>query len=115
MVISKLVSSGLHWADMSIPAVSIISLMGTVTRLLIEKQSTYYIPLMFNFKAINALYVEVNQCKKTARLVAIYITVAKRHTDSTSKFFADWEAWTHSLTGSGFTITPLFLWIIESM
>jgi len=114
MVISKLATSGLCWADTSIPAASITSFTGTVTSLSIEKESTYYVPLMFNFKAIDALYVEVNQPQKTARLVAIQITVAKRHTDSAYKFFADWEAWTDSLTRSGFTITPLFLWIVEN-
>jgi hypothetical protein len=114
MIISRLASSGLRWGDTDLvilPA-PLMPFSGSVTALSIDKPSTYYVPLQFNFKAIDALYVEVNEHKRTAKIVAIQITVAKRHTDSASNFFADWEAWTCSLRG--FTITPIFLWIVEN-
>ena len=112
MIISRLASSGLNWGDAAIPPAPQTLFPGNLTPLSIDKRSTYYVPLQFNFKAIDALYVEVNEGKKTAKIVAIQITVAKRHTDSEAKFFADWEAWTKSL--GGFTITSTFLWIVES-
>lgn len=114
MIISKLASSSVRWgnADLVIPPAPLTPFSGSVTALSIDKPSTYYVPLQFNFKAIDALYVEVNEHKRTAKIMAIQITVAKQHTDSASKFFADWEAWTCSLRG--FTITPIFLWIVEN-
>ncbi|KIM82084.1 hypothetical protein PILCRDRAFT_484387 [Piloderma croceum F 1598] len=112
MVISRLASSGLRWGDKVIHPAPLTSFSGSVTVLSTDKPSTYYIPLHFNFKAIDALYAEVNEHKKTVNVVAIQVTVAKRHTDSETKFFADWEAWTSSLRS--FTITLMFLWIVES-
>jgi len=109
MIISRLASSGLRWGDTFIPPAPLTSFSGGVTALSIDKPPTYYVPLQFNFNAIDALYVEVNEHKKTANIVAIQIIVVKRHTDSASKFFADWEA-----SPRGFNITPMFLWIVES-
>jgi len=111
MVISRIASKGLCWGNTSIPPAPVAPFHGNVTTLPRDKPSTYYIPLKVNRKAIDALYAEVNEQEKTVKLVAIRIAVAKQHMDSAAQFFADWKAWTSSL--SDFNITPMFLWIVD--
>ena len=112
MVISRIVSSGLKFGgNDSIPMAPILAFSGSVAALSTDKPSIYYVPLKFNLKAIDALYVAVDMAKRTARVVAIQITVAKRHKDSAAAFFADWDQWTKLL--NGFTLEATFLWIVE--
>ena len=110
MIISRIAARGLDWGDGYIPPAHVTPFLGKATPLL-DNQSTYFVPLKFNFKAIDALYAEVDEHKRTAKVVAIQITVAKSHRDSEVEFFESWEAWTGLL--GGFTITPIFLWIVE--
>jgi len=68
------------------------------------------VPLRFNQKAIDALFVSVDQKKKTAYLVPIQITtVAKQHKDSESAFFADLPIWLRGL--ENFKVKETFVWI----
>lgn len=110
MIISRIASSGLR-CDISIPAAQTKTFPGHITALSKDRPPTYYVPLKFNLKAIDALYAEVDEKNKTAKVVAIQITVVKRHCDSPAEFFADWDAWTSLL--NGFDIMPIFLWIVE--
>jgi len=111
IIISKIVSTGLRWGNTSICAAPVTAFPGSVTELSKEHSSRYYIPLKFNLKAIDALYAEVNDREKTAKVVAIQIAVPKPHRDSMATFFADWHTWTSLLIG--FKITTTFLWIVE--
>ncbi len=111
MVISRIASRGLRWGDNNeIPPTKITTFHGNIM-FSKDMPSTYYVPLKFNLKAVDAIYVEVNERQNTVTVVAIQITVAKRHRDSLADFFAQWEQWTDSL--KDFTITPIFLWIVE--
>lgn len=75
--------------------------------------SAYYIPLKFGLKAVDAIYVEVNECQNTAMVVVIQITVSQWHKDSSANLFAQWDQWTNLL--KFFTITLIFLSIVEEM
>ncbi len=111
MVISRIASRGLRWGDNNeIPPTKITTFHGNIM-FSKDMPSTYYVPLKFNLKAVDAIYVEVNERQNTVTVVAIQITVAKRHRDSPADFFAQWEQWTDLL--KDFTITPIFLWIVE--
>ena len=112
MVISRIASRGLRWGDNNyIPPTKITTFHRNIIAFWKDMPSTYYVPLKFNLKAVDAIRVEVNKHQNTATVVAIQITVAKRHRDSPADFFAQWEQWTDLL--KDFTITPIFLWIVE--
>ena len=112
MVISRIASYGLCWGDNNkIPQTKITTFHGNTIAFSKDIPSTCYVPLKFNFKVVDAIYVEVNERKSTATIVAIQITVAKWHRDSPADFFAQWEQWIHLL--KDFTIMPIFLWIVE--
>jgi len=112
MVISRIASSGLKFGkNDSIPPAPILAFSGSVAALSTDNPSIYCVPLKFNLKAIDVLYVAVDKAERTARVVAIQITVAKRHRDSAAAFFADWDQWTKLLRG--FTLEATFLWIVE--
>jgi mannose-6-phosphate isomerase-like protein (cupin superfamily) len=112
MVISRIASRGLHWGDNNhIPPTKMTTFHGNIIAFSKSMPSAYYVPLKFNHKAVDAVYVEVDEHQNTATVVAIQITVGKRHRDSAADFFAQWGQWTDSL--KGFTIRPVFLWIVE--
>jgi hypothetical protein len=112
IAISRIASSGLRWGDNSeIPPTKITAFRGNIIAFSKNMPSAYYVPLKFNLKAVDAIYVKVDEHQHTATVVAIQITVAKRHTDSQADFFAQWGQWTDYL--KDFTITPIFLWIVE--
>ena len=112
MIISRIVSHGLRWGDnSSIPATKMTTFHGNMIAFSKDRPPTYYVPLKFNLKAVDAIYVEVDEGQNAATVVAIQITVAKRHRDSPADFFAQWEQWTNSL--KNFTIKPVFLWIVD--
>jgi len=112
MVISRIASRGLRWGDNNeIRPTKITTFHANIIAFSKDVPSTYYVPLKFNLKAVDAIYVEVNERQNTVTVVAIQITVAKRHRDYPADFFAQWEQWTDLL--KDFTITPIFLWIVE--
>ena len=114
MVICRITSHGLHWGNNNdIPPMRIMTFHRNIIVFLKDMPSTCYVPLKFNFKVVDAIYVEVNECQNTATVVAIQITVAKRHRDSPADFFAQCEQWIHLL--KDITIMPIFLWIVEGM
>jgi len=111
IIISRIASAGVESDNFSIRPAKIVAFEGDSTTILQDEEHAYYVPLKFNFKAIDALYVHLDQKKKVVRLVAIQITVAKRHTDSEAAFYAGLAMWLHGLTA--FEITTEFLWIHE--
>lgn len=78
---------------------------------LIERHaSAFYVPLRFNFRAIDALYVDIDSSAGTAHIIAIQITVAKQQTDSEGAFFPNWRLWSQNL--SHLKLKWTFLWIL---
>jgi hypothetical protein len=112
MIISRLASSGVNAGHLAIKAASIITFQGTSTRLLNKDGRVYHVPLKFNLKAVDAIYVSVNAKQKTALVVPIQITVAKKHGDSVGAFFEDWATWSQAL--ANYNITVRFMWIHDS-
>ena len=97
--------------DFKIPAAKIVGIKSGMPMSSKAPKLAYYVPLKFNLKAIDALFISLNQKKKTVYVVAIQITVAEWHEDSEAAFFADLDAW---LSGRrGFEIKSSFLWIHE--
>ena len=112
MIISRIASVGLKFGgNNSIPVASILAFSESVAALSKEKLSILYVPIKFNLKAINALYVAVDTAKEIARVIAIQITVVKQHKDLAAAFFADWNQWIKLV--HGFTVEARFLWIVE--
>jgi len=68
-----------------------------------------YIPLKFDCRAIDAVYLDVDPGTQVARVVAIRITVGKSHSDSETSFYSRWSKWTREL--ATWTIESTFLWI----
>ncbi len=66
-------------------------------------------PVRFNLKAIDLLFVSIDPQKKTAHIVPIQITVAKQHKDSEAAFFADENTWLLGL--EDFKVKKSFMWI----
>ena len=82
MVISRIASRGLRWGDNnSILPTKMTTFHGNIVAFSKDMPSTYYVPLKFNLKAVDAIYVEVDERQNTATVVA------KRHRDSPADFF----------------------------
>ena len=109
IVISKIASAGLHSGNVQLPPAKNFPFDDNFVRLSKDRPPTYYVPLRFNQKTIDALFVSVDQKKKTAYLVPIQITVAKQHKDSESAFFADLPIWLLGL--EDFKVKVTFVWI----
>ena len=110
ILISKMVSAGLN-GSIILPAARIITFEGEITQLSVDVPLAYYVPLKFNKKAIDVLFVSVDWQAQTARLVVIQITIAKQHKDSEAAFFTERDTWLHGL--EGFEVDMSFLWIHE--
>jgi hypothetical protein len=110
ILISKMASAGLN-GSIVLPAAKIITFEGETTWLSVDEPLAYYVPLKFNKKAIDVLFVSVDRKAQTARLVAIQITVAKQHKDSEAAFFTELNTWLLGL--EDFEVDTSFLWIHE--
>ena len=112
MIISRIASIGLKLGrNNSIPVVFILAFLESVAGLLKGKPSILYVPIKFNLKVIDALYVAADTAKEIAQIIAIQITVVKWHKDFATVFFADWDQWIKLL--HGFTVEATFLWIVK--
>jgi hypothetical protein len=78
-----------------------------------KEAKIFFIPEDPYFKYIDALYLEVQQEKKTVFLVPIQITIGKKakHARSEPQFFSSWPWWKNYF--EGFTISTTFVWIVE--
>jgi len=104
-------SAGLY-GSIVLPAAKIITFEGETTWLSVDEPLAYYVPLKFNKKAIDVLFVSVDRQMQSAHLVAIQITVAKQHKDSEAAFFTELNMWLLGLE-EGFEVDISFLWIHE--
>src|SRR5947207_9950492 len=58
-----------------------------------ECQEALYLSLSFNFRAIDAVFIKLENGsgKKVAIVAPIQVTIAKNHPDSEGKFFREWS------------------------
>jgi hypothetical protein len=77
----------------------------------LHQECTFYIPIAFNNKAIDAFIMSLDHKQKQAHLIPIQITIGQKHSDSVSKFAAGLEKWKTALEGWRLKIT--FAWISE--
>jgi hypothetical protein len=70
-----------------------------------------YVPISFNFRAVDAVMVFRDKARTEAVVVGVQITISKTHSDSETKFFADWQWW-ESVLGCS-KVSFRFLWILE--
>jgi len=71
-----------------------------------------YIPLTFNFKAIDGLILSLDKVNMVAHLIPIQVTISQRHSDSESKFFENWSNWISGL--GSYSANATFLWITKA-
>jgi hypothetical protein len=73
---------------------------------------TFLIPADPFFKDIDALYLKVDTEKKTALVVPIQVTVAKKHKDSEAAFYSRWSDWQKFF--EGYELKTTFVWVVEN-
>ena len=77
-----------------------------------ECQEALYLPRSFNFRAIDAVFIKLENSKdkKVAIVAPIQVTIAKNHPDSEEKFFRElWSEWVRIL--SDYETEFEFVWI----
>ena len=73
-----------------------------------------YLPLTFNYPAINAAILQLNCTNMTAHLFLIQVALAKRYKKSEANFYQNqWPTWTKPLVDNNFQIKSTFVWIDE--
>lgn len=72
----------------------------------------FFIPQNPFFRDIDALYLKVDDEKKTALVVPIQITTADEHADSEAKFYSRWPTWLDRF--DGYEVKTAFVWIVEN-
>jgi len=98
---------GLHWdpVETRIFSGDLLNALPSTT------SKTFYIPEKWNYKDIDALYLEVNTGAKTGFLAPIQITINPYHEDSEARFYADWGRWAKQF--DGYRLSSTFVWIVE--
>ena len=71
----------------------------------------FFIPGNPYFKNVDALYLKVDSTEKTALIVPIQITIAKKHKDSETLFYSGWCDWEEHF--QGYQLSSTFVWIVE--
>ncbi|KAA8898773.1 hypothetical protein FN846DRAFT_909953 [Sphaerosporella brunnea] len=81
-----------------------------------RRGTTIYIPMAYNYKAVDAIVV--HQCaaprtgKPKAFVVGLQVTIAGNHLKSELNFFEHWDDWARQL--DAFDVEARFLWIREA-
>jgi uncharacterized membrane protein len=110
-VISKISSAGVHSGSFNIPAAKIVTYKAGTPALSVDSELTYYVPLIFNLKTVDAVFVSLDKKRNTAHVLGIQIAVAKQHKDAESAFFAGLDMLLYGL--GSFEFITSFLWIHE--
>ena len=71
----------------------------------------FFIPENPFFKGIDALYLKVDAEEKTAMVVPVQVTVAKKHKDSEAAFYSRWADWQKHF--GGYKLKTNFVWIVK--
>jgi len=110
--LSVISSIGFNHGDLHWNCVKSKIFSGDITSAIsLATSETLYIPDRWNYKAIDALYLSVDNKKKTALIVPIQISINLYHKDSEALFYANWERWVERL--KDYTLSSTFVWIVE--
>ena len=75
----------------------------------LSHERALYVPKVYNFSAIDAILLRLNNVDKKAELIPIQITIQKAHRKSETQFFNNWSFWQDYLDDYDVSVT--FLWI----
>ncbi|RPB23915.1 hypothetical protein L211DRAFT_808963 [Terfezia boudieri ATCC MYA-4762] len=78
-----------------------------------DSPCSLYIPVSFNYRAVDAILVAVDKQKDEAIITGVQITISRTHSDSEAKFFSGWEWWRDIVDCT--TVSFRFLWIVEDV
>ena len=72
-----------------------------------------YVPISFNFPAVDGAILLLDHHLKVAHLFLLQITLSLRHRNSDETFYTNtWRNWTKAITDAGFkNIETTFIWI----
>jgi hypothetical protein len=71
-----------------------------------------YVPIDFNFRAVDGAILLLDRKRKLAYLFLIQITLSLRHRKSDETFYREmWRDWTKEITDAGFSMITMFIWI----
>lgn len=70
-----------------------------------------YIPTSFNFRAVDAVMVSLNETRTEAVVVGVQITLSNKHSDSEARFLHDWQWW--ELVLDCLKVSFRFMWVVE--
>lgn len=97
----------LHWNPLKPKIFS-----GDILRAIsLETSETLYIPDQWNYKDIDALYLYIDEKRKTVLIVPIQISINPFHKDSEACFYAGWQQWVKHF--GDYTLSSTFVWIVE--
>jgi hypothetical protein len=107
ILISHVATYGLHTPKLSLDRAEIVVFAGNVPQLSTSLGSKLYVPLKFNLKAVDAVYVKIS-AKMKAQVIPIQIATGA-HERTEPKFFSAWDRWVEPI--KDFAIDVTFLWI----
>jgi hypothetical protein len=110
-ILQTIVTQGIPCLDLAGPVPQIIFEGGGQPEFDLRHSKALYVPMKFNFPAIDALILRVDDSKKTAELMPIQITIAKSRSDSEDLFLKDWSRWVRDLYLYDYDVTLTFVWI----
>ena len=109
--IAIIASLGLRITDeLEIPLTSITPFLRNIVEL---EETGFYVPTKPNCMAIDCVYAVVDETKRTAHIIPVQIAIAKKHSDSETKFFQNWKQWTQGLATRGYQIEATFVRVVE--
>ena len=113
--LSAISSLGLHHRDIhctSAPT-EVIAGNSIPSNLPLQTSSTFFVPQEWNNKDIDALYLQVDDKKKTVFVAPFQIATGnhKKHKDSEASFYARWDLWEKRYFG--YKLKSTFVWVVE--
>jgi hypothetical protein len=111
MCLSSISQRGLHAAGLDFGMMKTIVFPGNCPDFDVKSPLTLYVPVSYNFPAIDGAVLSLNHQEKLAQLVPLQVTIAARHTDSEQRFFSTWKPWSDGLMEEGYGVEVKFLWI----
>jgi hypothetical protein len=77
-----------------------------------NKKLCLYVPINYNFRAVDGAVLLLDHSAKKAHLFLLQITLSIRHKDSEADFYSSmWFSWVQSIEAAGFTVESTFVWI----
>ena len=74
--------------------------------------SRLYVPVAYNFMAVDGAILLLDHASKKATIFAIQITLSQTHKQSDEEFHKSlWSTWVKPIVSAGFSIESTFVWI----